>query len=535
METVQRKRIELVNLRMIVLIALTAVPMTLYIVLGAYALWKTGMLIWLWWVLPAGWALTYLLVKIWPAKPHADAVPPTAKHWTPRDREAAEIVLGYQHQIESLTPEQLTDAQFYLQQFQQLSHELATYYHPEAADPFSSLTIPELSAAVRLVADDIEQLVLHSLPGSRLLTVKQWRSFGKTPQWANRIRNSVWAGSILINPLNIARYGVSRGTIDKVSSGIQSELLATIYLRFIRQVGFYLIEMNSGRLRGGADEYRSAFESSQRWTDNFRSSRSDTVTIGVIGQVSAGKSSLINGITGDANATVDLLPQTKSTKRYSLPLDQSPSSRQMNIVLLDSPGYQQHGADDQQLNEIETALVESDMILLTIDAHSPARSADVETLQKIANRFEKIPHLKPPPIIVVLTHIDLLSPAREWSPPYHLKNPTSAKEKSIAGAIQYTREVFNRSAVDANNVIDIVDVVAVCCGGDRDRQWGIAEQLMPMLVDQLEEGKSAAILQAFESAIDQGWGKNVWEQITTGGKQLAKMWLQEKINRMGKK
>lgn len=511
---------------MIVLITLTAVPVTLYVIFGAYALWKTGLMIWLWWILPAGWALTYALVKIWPAKPHADAVPPAAKHWTPRDREAAEIVLRYQNQFESLTPQQLTDAQFYLQQFQELAHDLATYYHPEAADPFSSLTIPELSAAVRLVADDLEQIVLHSLPGSRLLTVQQWRSFGKTPQWANRIRNSVWAGSILINPLNIARYGVSRGTIDKVSSGIQSELLATIYLRFIRQVGFYLIEMNSGRLRGGADQYRSAFEASQRSVDNLNAAPADTITIGVIGQVSAGKSSLINGITGDTDAAVDLLPETKSTKRYGFPLKQSGWGEKMNVVLLDSPGYGQHGTDVQQLNEMETALVESDMILLAIDAHSPARSADVETLRKIANRFEKIPHLKPPPVIAVLTHIDLLPPAGEWSPPYDLQNPNSAKEKSIAGAVQYTKEVFGNS---------IVDAVAVCCCGDRQRQWGILEQLLPILAGQLEEGKSAAILQAFESAIDQGWGKNVWDQITTGGKQLAKMWLQEKINRMGKK
>ncbi len=248
---------------MCVLIALTAVPVALYIFFGAYALWKTNLLIWLWWILPAGWTLTFLLVKLWPAKPIADAGPIDAPHWTPRDQEAAKIVLRFQQQIDTQPLSQLTSIQFYIDQFQKLSHELATFYHPDAADPFSSLTVPELAAAVRLVADDLEQIVLTSLPGSRLLTVRQWRAFGKTPKWANRIRNTVWAGSILINPLNIARYCVSRETIDKVSSGIQSELLATVYLRFIRQVGFYLIEMNSGRLRHGADKYRAALEASQ--------------------------------------------------------------------------------------------------------------------------------------------------------------------------------------------------------------------------------------------------------------------------------
>ena len=526
METVQRKRIKLIDLRLWVLIALTAVPVTLYIVVGAYALWKTHLLMWLWWILPVCWLLTFLLVKFWPAKPKPDAAPPTAMHWTPRDQEAAEIVLRYQEQVETVSPAQLTTAQFYIDQFQKLSHELATYYHPDAADPFSSLTVPELAAAIRLVTDDLEQIVLTSLPGSRLLTVKQWRKFGETPKWANRIRNSVWAGSILLNPLNAARYGVSRGTIDKVSSGIQSELLATVYLRFIRQVGFYLIEMNSGRLRGGADEYKSAFEGSQRSIENIQATKANTVTIGLIGQVSAGKSSLINCITGDGDAAVDMLPQTSFVKRYSLPLKQSDASREMNIVLLDSPGYGQTGADAQQLSEIEKALVESDMILLAVDAHSPARSADVETLKRIAERFEKVPHLKPPPIIAVLTHIDKLPPVREWSPPYDLEKPMTPKAYNIAEAVDYTKEVFGTS---------IVGTVAVCCDQDESRRWGIAEHLMPILVSELDEGKSVAMLNAFESAIDIDWSKDVWSQVATGGKHLAKMWLQEKLNRMRNK
>ena len=526
METVQRKRIKLVNLRLWVLISLTGFPVTLYIVFGAYALWKTNLLIWLWWILPLGWALTFLLVILWPAQSQPDAAAPAAKHWTPRDQEAAEIVLRYQQRVDSMTPAQLTSVQFYIDQFQGLSNELASYYHPNAADPFSSLTVPELAAAVRLVADDLEQIVLNSLPGSRLLTVNQWRSFGETPKWANRIRNSVWAGSILINPLNIARYGVSRGTIDKVSSGIQSELLATIYLRFIRQVGFYLIEMNSGRLRGGADQYRSSFEASERSIQKIRASKSNTVTIGLIGQVSAGKSSLVNCIVSDAEATVDVLPKTKRIERYSLPVEQSDSQCKTHFVLLDSPGYGESGASPSQLAEIETAFLASDMILLVIDAHSPARAADIETLRKISDRLAKTPNLKPPPIIAVLTHIDLLPPAHLWSPPDDLENPRSPKAKNIAQAIDYVKEVFGNS---------IVGAVAVCSDSAPSRRWGVTEQLMPTLLSQLEKGKSVTILRAFEKAIDEGWSENVWQQISTGGKQLAKMWLQEKINRMGKK
>ena len=45
---------------------LFSVPVLLYIVFGAFALWKTGLLIWLWWILPVCWGLTFFLAKLWP-------------------------------------------------------------------------------------------------------------------------------------------------------------------------------------------------------------------------------------------------------------------------------------------------------------------------------------------------------------------------------------------------------------------------------------------------------------------------------------
>ena len=169
------------------------------------------------------------------------------------------IVRAYQQQVDQHTPAQLTDPAFYQEQAQSLAMELARHYHPEASDALTSLTVPEVLAAVRLSVDDLEKWLLSSVPGSRLLTIKQWQMLQSAPTWYRRLQDTAWVASILLNPANIARYLASKLTLDPVTTELQTELLAAIYLHFMRQMGFYLIEMNSGRLRGGADAYRRAF------------------------------------------------------------------------------------------------------------------------------------------------------------------------------------------------------------------------------------------------------------------------------------
>jgi predicted GTPase len=337
----------------------------------------------------------------------------------------------------------------------------------------------------------------------------------------------------LLNPLNIARYGFSRVTVDKVGSNLQSEVLAGIYLRFIRQVGFYLIEMNSGRLRGGADAYRNAFEQQQRagrsnaiGENNLAQKHSPTsrpVTIGIVGQVSAGKSSLINYLTGGRQATVDVLPQTRQVQRYTLEVPLGDNFQEtVSVDLLDSPGYGVDGTNASQQAEIQTALQSADMILLVIDGHNPSKAADVATLLQVEAWYAKHPNLLPPPIVAVLSHVDLIPPAMHWSPPYLLDQPQTAKGKNIAAAIEWTREELTQFS----NFV--VDVVAVCGGPDDSRRWGLQENVLPAIMKHLDSGQSVALLQAFERSVDDKWAATVIDQLKTGGKQLLQLWLEKK-------
>ncbi len=514
----------MISRRSAVIGLLVFVPVVVYVVLGAVALWETGLLRRSWWVAPLFWVAAWLLGQFWKTghpmrQAHTVPIPP---HWTPRDEQAALIVREFQQKVDQLTPAQLTDPVFYQNQAKQLATALARNYFPDAEDPYSSLTVPEVLAAVRLALDDMEEWLLTSFPGSRLLSIKQWQMLQHAPKWIRRIQNTTWAASILMNPANIARLWTSRATADPITTELQTELLAVIYLRFIREIGFYLIEMNSGRLRGGANAYRRHFQSaSARSSESAQatpsaSATSPTINVALVGQVSSGKSSLINALTGSHQAAVDILPKTREVHRYQARF----GSPAVTITLLDTPGYGEIGASAAQLEEIRTALVESHAVLFVMDAHSPAREADARTLRDVETWYQSQPQLKPVPKIGILTHVDLLRPALEWSPPYEWREPVRPKAHSIHDAVEYARELFGSS---------LTTVVPVCSDLERERSWGILEELMPALISILNEAQSGALLRAYEQDLDKDRVKTLLKQLQRFGIDVVRGWIEERV------
>ena len=518
----------MISPRSIVLAALFLAPVLVYLGMAVYALWATHLFTRLWWLLPACWVFTWGLSRVWPAGPRFQKevaeIEAGPAHWTARDQEAARIIRQYQEQVNEFTPGQLTNPAFYQQQGQKLALELAAHYHPRASDAVSSLTVPEVLAAIRLVADDMEQWMLDAVPGSRLLTIQHWKMLGSAPKWYRRLQDTAWIASVLINPLNIARYFTSQLTLAPVSNELQTELLAVVYLRFIRQLGLYLIEMNSGRLRGGANAYRAAFQSSaqgppgrvsEKWSPQAIAAQ--PVTIALVGQVSSGKSSLVNALSGSHQAAVDLLPETQSVSRYQLRLGEPAVS----ITLLDTPGYSEAGLTSAQLKQIQSALRESNCVLVVMDAHSPARDADVRAVRDLELWYQSQPRLKLPPMIGVLTHVDLLRPTLEWSPPYDWRTPTKPKEQSIHDALDYVRGLFGPS---------LATLAPVCTSAAKERAWGVADELLPAMTEVLGEARTVAILRAFESDLDQDRMKRLLQQLRRTGSDLFRMWIDDRLD-----
>ena len=499
----------------IVVAVLILLPIALMTGFGAWALWNSGYLFWLSWTITICWAGAWIVFRF--AKRVEVPLPQIGSkiHWTPKDHEAALLIEAEQKRVSEFTGEQLVDPQFYTTRTIELAKEFAKHYHPKATDPLGSASVVELLTAVQLVAEDLETMLQQLVPGSHLITVSQWRMLGKAPDWWRTASNVGWLASILINPTSLARYAVSKAFVDPVSKHLQTNILGAFYSMFIQRLGHYLIELNSGRLRGGSARYREAMRRLEKLpvstgaTDASQPTATEpvTVTIAVIGQVKAGKSSLVNCLLGEQHAAVDVLPLTRHVQRYNLHVE----GQGDRLVLLDTPGYSDSGATPEQMNETREAVRNADLVLLVLDVRSPAKQADVTTLDDLAAWFREQHRLKPPSIIGVVSKIDGLSPVMEWAPPYSWETPVRPKEQNIRAALDFTRKTFGDR---------LESIVPVCTDRENGRVFGINEYLLPTISLFLDEARACSLVRSIHRDYDQQKTWQVVSQLISAGSKI---------------
>lgn len=528
--------------RALVVLFLLIFPLAVYAGAGSWALWENGWLKWIWLPWPLCWGAAFLLLRWWKKQFSPPETPTeTPLHWTPRDQAAWKLIEERSKSLSTVPPDKLTEIQFYVDTATALSLDIAKIYHPKSQDPISQLTIPEILAALELVFEDMSQMVEEYVPASHLLTVNHYRHLSKIPKWHNTLSKFYWPISAVLAPTTvIARYAASRWVISPVTKDIQANVLAWFTMTFIQRVGYYAIELNSGRLAGGAKKFRESMrkmEARQRMGEGETGRKGDgetgnvaaadsvqteaspsaetdgseertDVTIALVGQTKAGKSSLVNAILGEQKAVMDILPATTQVARYRLDWEATDD----HLILLDTVGYATEGATEKQLRETRQALKEADLVLFVMNANSPAREPDREMLATLNEWFETRRELKPMPIIGVLTHIDLLSPVMEWSPPYDWKSGKRPKENNIREAVEYNTQLFGPL---------IAGVVPVCADVSRNRVFGVEEFLLPAVTSVLDNARACAVLRALHKELNQDRVQRVASQLWNIGKTLV--------------
>jgi predicted GTPase len=154
----------------------------------------------------------------------------------------------------------------------------------------------------------------------------------------------------------------------------------------------------------------------------------------------------------------------------------------------------------------------SDILLLVLHARNPGRQADLQMLQGLRQWFEERPDLKRPPILAVVTHIDLLSPAMEWSPPYNWQEPTRPKEQQIQQALQAVQEQLGDYLTAA---------VPLCAAAGK--VYGKDEWLLPAVTELLTESHAVALLRCLKAEADTGKVRKVFGQMLQLGKAAVKV------------
>lgn len=484
-----------ISLRMLVLVLLWAIPVLVYVIIGMVAIYQNG---WLWMValsLPFVWLAAWLIGKLWkPAKLHHATGGPllqAPEFWTPRDAAAIAIVENYRAEAVDVDRHSIADPTRYQQDAVALAEKLAEHYHSgQREHAFEPLTMIEVFAVIHLAVEDLEEWMLQNVPGSDLATIGQLSQLPDLAIAFDGLQKIVYFASALFHPSKLLTYPLWRKS-GRVTIEIQNELIRRLYQRYLGLIGYYLIEMYSGRLRGGAKQYREQFgamalavHAADGQLEQLSALNDVPTTIAVMGQVKAGKSSVINALIGDNVAPTGILPLTRQVKRYEYPIAGSPNV----VTLLDTPGYDEADVTKKQLREIATAAEAADLLLLVMAANVSARQADFAMVKQLDQHYRDRSHLKPPVIIAVLTHIDLLRPVREWSPPYDWRNPSTLKEQSIAGAVAYIRGLFG-DRISGYSCVYTGNIHAV--------DSSVADELVPQIAQHLSQGKMAAILKAF--------------------------------------
>jgi predicted GTPase len=517
--------------RILVVVGLIGVPFVGLAGVGSWYLWEQGWGFTAWWPMLFFMALGYFLAWHWQKQRRLlhppDFEAPT--HWTERDKQAWKLVEARATNLEKVPNEKLGEVPYYLQTAQELAQELAHFYHPGAQDPVGNLTVPEVLAVIELASHDLSEMVDKHLPGGHLLTINDWKRAQRLTEWYQTANNAYWAISAFFNPVQTAaRYAASQVGLTQPFKMLQQNLYAWFFTAYVHRLGTYLIDLNSGRLRVGATRYRELveqaaqaarvehqpmekvvagpFPSDGKSADAVDQVRQVTVTL--LGQVKAGKSSLINALLGEQRARTGSTPLTDNVERYELVTPGIPTK----LVLLDTVGYGHSGPKADQVAATAEAARQSDLLLLVMHGRNPARQADLDMLDQLRQWFAARPDLRSPPIIGVLTHIDLLSPAMEWSPPYNWQSPARPKEANIHDALAAARQQLGDR---------LVSIVPVCTS--EGKVYGIDEALLPAVANILDEVQGVALLRCLKAEADRDRIRKVFKQMLAAGKEAARI------------
>jgi len=512
--------------RLIVVASLLVLPFALLAGEGTYYLWTLRWGFYSWLVMFSLMSLGLLLAWRWQSKRQL-LLPPgfdTPEHWTERDSQALKLVEARVKAASNLDQAKLIQLPFYVSTAQELAQELAAFYKPGAKDPVSKLTVPEVLAVVELASHDLGELVERYVPGSHLMTIRDLRLAKQAADWAQTANALYWSVQALFNPVQTGvRFAASRMGISTPMQMLQQNLILWFYVAYVERLGHYLIEVNSGRLRIGVQRYRELLRQHRlaEAADGkpgamvpaaAAEEHLPPVTITLLGQVKAGKSSLINALLGEQKARTDVLPMTDNVERYEL----KPVGTDGRLVLLDTVGFGHTGPKADQLKATQEAAKNSDILFLVLHARNPARQADLTLLQNLQAWFASRPELKPPPILAVVTHIDLLSPALEWSPPYNWRNPGGPKEENIHLALAAVREQLG---------VYLAGVVPVCVAPGK--VYGVQEWLLPAVSGLLDTAHGVALLRCLMAEADTHKVRKVFEQMLATAAAAAEIvWKQ---------
>jgi len=490
-------------------LGLLSVPLIVLLAAGITWLWQRG---WLLWYLLAATTLTLV---VWgslryrhrprpvAAGPTAPTITPPDPTWAPREQTAWDAVRRLSAAADG---SELGHHRTMLACAQRTIDEVARHYHPGRAEPALEFTVPELLLLTERLSRRLRLLLLEHVPLSHRLKVgPTMRAWGYRPLVVAGFEQGRRLYTLLrvartVSPLHALVAEVRDHVLGDLFEHVHGNVRRRIVRIWIEEVGRAAIELYSGRMRMDAAELAAAAAREGLSDVAAPAAPPGSLRLLIAGQTNAGKSTLVNRLLGALAAGVDVLPLTAGFEGYELRQEGLPPA-----YLIDSPGI-----DDQDgVAEFVKRAFACDLIVWVAPAHRADRALDRAALDAVRARFAADPERKMPPLIVIASHIDRLSPAREWSPPYNVDTPSSPKEQSIRGALD---------AIAGDLLVPVETIVPMRLDTTPPYNLELLWLRLEALVDEAQRARWVRVLR--EAIREDGWRRS-WRQLVGAGRMVG--------------
>ncbi len=402
----------------------------------------------------------------------------------------------------------LTDASKLWQLTNEVLTLVARHFHADSKRPVLEFPLPYFLKLITLVCNDLQRDVLDKIPGSHAVRVGDFLRAKQSLDYLYNLKSVFNVGNWLVNWPGAAMTHARGVLFSKGMHTVTSEISTRLINAYIKKLGYYAIELYSGQLTLD-DIVPAQHLSSASKKDTSKSLARDQaiepLRFLVLGQVSSGKSSLINALFGEVKSASGILPTTTGITPYVLERDGL-----QQAIIMDSAGYGGMSGD-QKYTALKGEWKNTDVILVVCDATQAARHADVKQLQAIRHYFQQeCQNQTLPVIIAVATHIDRLRPVREWQPPYKILKPDNAKAVSIREACL---------AISKELSLPPECIVPVCLAPDK-MAYNIEEGLLPLIHEHLNAAQRVRYLRCLREQQAESYWRHWRRQALKAGQIL---------------
>jgi hypothetical protein len=458
----------------------------------------------------AGVAFAFLANR-W-TKARRELLPPIdwdAPHtFSPFDRQAWQLVQDEADRGDGVSLEDLSVFDTYVATGRRLAARLAAHYHPLSTDPIEHVPVVDLLTALQLAAEDLVALS-REVPGGDMITPAHWKKAVQAAGYLQKASDLYTYLLPIFQPATgLVRLGTQKLMVQPAWKNMQQNLMRWFYRAFVNRLGTHLIELYSGRLAIGADQYRRL---TRKTTETAPiEEASPALVVAVAGARDSGKSRFIEAVQAARQTGLGAL----RSRLAAAGLDQDLADKLEGAEWKEIPSYiirqGAEGARDRfTRREAVREAAESDMLLLVHDMNQDDFTGDVKFVEAWRAWYAANPGLELPAAVGVLTGADRAEWGGAWHPPYDWTHGAGSREIAVRARL----DAFRKALAPA-----VQEVVAVGLG--EKSLFGVVEGLLPIVAEHLYHAERVALIRHLRRASTRSKARRLLGQVGRQGRRL---------------